>query len=87
MATIIDDLITTTFADVKARHSLTEGTTYSVQITGERDLILVENAITPTDSRGNVVAQNDTWFFTVGPEAIYIRSTGSSGEAVFNATS
>lgn len=87
MTTIIDTQITSTFADVKARHSLTEGTTYSMQNTGSGYLILVENATAPTESRGNVVGARETWFFTVGAQAIYVRSSGASGEAVFNATS
>ncbi len=80
MATAIID-ITDDWIDIKSDQSLNETSTYLIQNTGASTMYLSENGTEPAASdEGHIIPSGDTWSFTVGPLALWLRSDDAVGE-------
>ena len=64
--TLISDPITTTFSDLVAEKSLTEGSTYMLQNVGNQNIVLRESATAPAaGAKGHIIKPLCWWPFTV----------------------
>lgn len=73
--TTLDARIADTWVDIKTSLTLTEGTRYMVQVTGNEPVLLSDSTLAPVDTAIPFkVYPRCPWWFEVGADGIWVKS-------------